>query len=168
MHLDLPPVRGDTPAFVVTIPLTRVVDAGLSPARIGPWADVHHGVRVGAPHVAFDGDRIIVDVSAEAAGARVAGLEDWDGSSPPALTDDLGNVYPLLREHSALTPGGSRPGSAVFAGPVAPGATKLTLTLPVVRLRQPLRDTLVLPQARLVPGQPLAVNRTLPACPSVC
>ncbi|HWI66379.1 MAG TPA: hypothetical protein VNT75_31500 [Symbiobacteriaceae bacterium] len=134
--------------------------------------------------------RLMVRTDPAATNIRAVAADLMNGSIPPGtilqLKDDQGNSYPLLFEETALSmnDGGSRTlregGSsvwtrgpaplltrtspsftAVFAGPLRPGAKRLTLTLQQAEVVETGSASLTLEAGRLVKGQRVDLNEAL-------
>lgn len=166
--LDLPPIYGMTEPAEATVAVADAARAALAPTHAGGWADWQNGVRIGAPHVALDGDGIVISLSAAAAtpGARVqqvglAALAPEVAAAPPTLVDAQGRAYPLLADQSQLYYSSTDPFSVVFAGPLAPAALPLTLVVPAVEVMLPGETGFQVPLRDLPIGTPLELKQTL-------
>lgn len=148
--------------------------------------DQKQGVTIGVSHLAIDGDRIRLVVSTRYSDPQSAqtGVELMRKSGI-SLTDDLGNTYPLLWDETVLSasdsgsrslytggssmslwrrPGGPLGGSdftAVFAGPVRPGAKSLRLRIETAELEALGSGSLRIAASDLPVGQVKDVHQTL-------
>ncbi len=147
----------------IPLSLANAAEAGLAEGRPGSWSGESRGIQVGVSHWAAAGDRIVLSLDARVPdGTTVSGYRPW--LSPgrwagPTLTDDRGRIYPLNDFESQLT---GTQGRAVFRGPLAAGATRLTLTVPYLQLTDDAAEArLTIPLDQLPEGQPLRLDQEL-------
>ncbi|MBP2019587.1 hypothetical protein J2Z79_003029 [Symbiobacterium terraclitae] len=156
----IPHLSGGSASVEIPLTLVNAAEAGLAEAYPGSWSEERHGVRVGVPHWTAAGDRIVLALDARLPkGVVVHEYGDdfgLDHKGQPMLTDDQGRTYPLISAESDLI---GTPGRAVFRGPLAPDARRLTLTVPYLRLvDDSARARLTVPLEQLPEGQPLVLN----------
>lgn len=160
LTLSLPSFHGLNQPFEVAIAVVDAEVAGLPAAQTGGWAEERLGVRVGVPYRSVHDGQILLSLDATTtAGAAVEML--GSNQIAPALTDDQGQSYPLIKEASRLMNSSVEPMSATFQGPPAPDATSLRLSVPVVLVAEKAEASLKIPLAKLPTGQPLPLNQRI-------
>jgi len=158
-----PYLSGVSAPVEIPLSLVNAEDAGLAEAYLGGWSDDRSGIQVGVPYWTAAGDRIVLSLDAVAPeGIVVESYREFLGSGgviQPGLRDDRGRTYPLITEESDLSGGRVR---AVFRGPLAPDAGRLTLAVPSLRLEDRSAEApLTVPLEQLPEGKPLRLDEDL-------
>ncbi len=159
----LPYLAGTSGPVEVPLTLVNAAEAGLAEGRPGDWSEENRGIQVGVSHWAAADDRIVLSLDARLPdGTTVTGYRQWVSPGrwvEPQLTDDRGRTYPLSDFESQLS---VTQGRAVFWGPLAPDATRLTFTVPYLQLTDyDAEARLTVPLDQLPEGQPLRLDQEL-------
>ncbi len=162
LKLWLPGFDGQAAGLEVEIPLVPAAQAGAKMASVSPAAVESKGARISVPAYVIEGDQVQLqlDIRATQASSRVLGAA---GNPWARLVDNLGNEFQLERANSWVSRSlsGQRfsPSQLTFKGPIAKGATGLTLRITDLLVEQPGSAEFRVPLADLEEGVPFPVNQ---------
>jgi hypothetical protein len=158
-RLEMPKYKELALGVSAEIPLSKAAAVALQAAEVSGAATEHAGIKVEAHHYAIDNNLVRVSMGITPVSQGLE-LDHTIGYKPEwvGLTDDTGRGYTFSVVESDLLFGPNPAYNVAFAGPLAPGARQLTLTVPELYVAEEGSATVDLDLSGLEPGHTQPVN----------